>query len=202
MIARLSGRIAEISANVLLLDVAGVGYEIELTTRAVAGLATPGSNCTLYTHHVVREDAQSLFGFPTREERDVFRILIKVSGVGPKVALAVLAGMSVAELVRAVGNDDAQALTRISGVGKKTAERLLVEIRDRLTAFLPALAQVPAGESVQVMHNPQSEAVDGLVGLGYRPQEANRAVALVYEDGLAAEDIIRRALRSMVPSNA
>ncbi|MEE9253712.1 MAG: Holliday junction branch migration protein RuvA [Pseudomonadales bacterium] len=202
MIARLSGRIAEISANVLVLDVAGVGYEIEFTARALGGLGAPGSDCICYTHQVVREDGQSLFGFATREERDVFRILIRVNGVGPKLALAVLSGMTVAELVRAVGDDDAQALTRISGVGKKTAERLLVEIRDRLTAFVPAPARVASGEPAQATKDPQREAVSGLIGLGYRPQEATRVVGLVYEEGLAAEDVIRRALRSMVPSNA
>jgi Holliday junction DNA helicase RuvA len=185
MIGRLSGKVMEVSDNVLLLDVGGVGYEVELTTGAVASLDAPGSSCTLYTHQVVREDA--------------FRILIRVSGVGPKLGLAVLSGMSVADLVRAVSNDDAQALTRISGVGKKTAERLLVEIRDRLNAFAAAPARRISGD-VMAEQDAQREAVSGLIALGYRPQEATRAVALVYEEGLAAENVIRRALQSMVPT--
>lgn len=199
MIGRLSGKVMEVSDNVLLLDVGGVGYEVELTTGAVASLDAPGSSCTLYTHQVVREDAHALFGFLAREERDLFRILIRVSGVGPKLALAVLSGMSVADLVRAVSNDDAQALTRISGVGKKTAERLLVEIRDRLNAFAAAPARRISGD-VMAEQDAQREAVSGLIALGYRPHEATRAVALVYEEGLAAENVIRRALQSMVPT--
>lgn len=200
MIGRLSGTVAEVSGNVLLLDVAGVGYEVELTTGAVAMLGPRGANCMLFTHQVVREDSLTLFGFLAREERELFRILIKVSGIGPKVALAVLSGMSVAELVRAVGNDDALTLTRISGVGKKTAERLLVEIRDRLSAFAPAPARMIPDEATTVHQDAQREAVSGLIALGYRPQEATRAVSLAYEDGLAAEDLIRRALQSMVPT--
>lgn len=200
MIGRLSGTVAEVSGNVLLLDVAGVGYEVELTTGAVAMLGPRGANCMLFTHQVVREDSLTLFGFLAREERELFRILIRVSGIGPKVALAVLSGMSVAELVRAVGNDDALTLTRISGVGKKTAERLLVEIRDRLSAFATAPARMIPGEATTVHQDAQREAVSGLIALGYRAQEATRAVSLAYEDDLAAEDLIRRALQSMVPT--
>ena len=200
MIGRLSGRVEEVSQNVLLLEVGGVGYEVELTTGAVATLGACGANCTLYTHQVIREDGHTLFGFLEREDRELFRILIRVSGVGPKVALAVLSGMSVAELVRAVGSDDAHALTRISGVGKKTAERLLVEIRDRLAAFVAAPARAIPGAAAPINQDTKREAVSGLIALGYRPQEATHAVSLAYEDDLAAEDLIRRALRSMVPT--
>lgn len=202
MIGRLRGGIVETSANVVLIEAGGVGYEIELTSRARAALGAPGSECTLYTHQVVREDTQSLFGFPSREERDLFRILIRVSGVGPKVALAVLSAMSVAELVHAVGNDDVQALTRISGVGKKTAARLLVEIRDRLAGFLPTPTHLPGAQPATQAQDARREAVSALIGLGYRPQEASRAVDLVQRDDLQTADVIRLALRSMVPSEA
>lgn len=202
MIGRIRGILQEKQAPELLVDVQGVGYEIQVSMNTFFALPAIGELVTLHTHFVVREDAQQLFGFATQEERSLFRHLIKVSGVGPKMALAILSGMSVADFVRCVRNGDVAALTRLPGVGTKTAERLLVEMKDRIAKWggssASALVSMPASAS----HSAVEEAESALVALGYKPQEAGRMVARVQkelgDDAASSEALIRAALKSAV----
>lgn len=202
MIGRLRGTLAEKRPPQLLVDVAGVGYEVEAPMSTFTALPATGEAVTLLTHLLVREDAQLLYGFATEGERALFRSLIRISGVGAKLALTILSGISAAEFERSVREEDTSTLTRLPGVGKKTAQRLVVEMHDRLgewsagpeTALPTAVASAegePAGDAVR-------EAVGALVALGYKPQEASRLVNAVDSDGLASEDIIRAALREAV----
>lgn len=200
VIGRLRGTLAEKQPPHLLLDVNGVGYELEVPMTTLYRLPSVGEPVTLHTHQVVREDAHLLYGFFEKRERELFRELIRLNGVGPKLALALMSGLEVDELVRCVQAQDSAALTRVPGVGKKTAERLLVELKDRFKAWesMPAIATLVveprAGAAVSSAEN---DAVSALISLGYKPQEASRAVAAVKEDGLSSEDLIRRALRGM-----
>lgn len=200
MIGRIQGVLLEKRAPELLIDVHGVGYELQVPMTTVYQLPEVGQPVTLYTHFSVREDAQQLFGFASQRERELFRLLIKVNGVGPKLALAILSGMDVDGFVRCVRDGDSVTLTRIPGVGKKTAERLLVEVRDRLKAWhqtagisADALPDLPAvGDYL-------AEAESALVALGYKPQEAARAIAAVQADSPEdSAELIRRALKNMV----
>lgn len=200
VIGRLRGTLAEKQPPHLLLDVNGVGYELEVPMTTLYRLPSVGEPLCLHTHQVVREDAQLLYGFFEKRERELFRELIRLNGVGPKLALALMSGLEVDELVRCVQAQDTAALTKVPGVGKKTAERLLVELKDRFKAWesMPAIATLVveprAGGPVSSAEN---DAVSALISLGYKPQEASRAVAAVKEDGLTSEDLIRRALRGM-----
>lgn len=195
MIGRLRGEIVYKQAPQLVLDVHGVGYELEAPMSTFYGLPAVGEQAVLYTHLQVREDAQTLYAFATEAERELFRSLLKVSGVGAKMALAILSGMDVEAFTRCVHDGDAQALTRLPGIGKKTAERLIVEMRDRVGAptgvasSRPPLAVAQGGD-------PVSEAVQALIALGYKPQEASRMVRMVEAEELASEEIIRQALRA------
>ncbi|MFZ5723131.1 MAG: Holliday junction branch migration protein RuvA [Pseudomonadota bacterium] len=197
MIGRLRGRVAAKQAPELLLDVNGVGYEVLAPMTTFYRLHAADGEVTLHTHLIVREDAHLLFGFATLEERALFRELIKVNGVGPKLALAILSGIEGDAFVRCVQDGDIGTLTRIPGVGKKTAERLVVEMRDRLKA----LGESPAKGHAFVAAAPASPAQDAqsaLEALGYKPQEATKAVAAANrEDGLSSEELIRRALKSL-----
>lgn len=200
MIGRLRGTLAEKQPPHLLVDVGGVGYELEMPLSSLYRLPALGEAVTLHTHLVVREDAHLLYGFAEKRERELFRELIRLNGVGPKLALALMSALEVDELVRCVQNEDIKALTRVPGVGKKTAERLLVELKDRFKAWdglssLPLSAQEPL--RVATVSSAESDAVSALVALGFKPAEANRAVALVLEDGLSSEELIRRALKGM-----
>lgn len=177
----------------LLVDVGGVGYELEAPMTTFYDLPAAGETVTLFTHLVVREDAHLLFGFVRESQRRLFRNLLKVNGVGPRVALAVLSGLSDDEFVRAVQGNDIDRLTRVPGIGKKTAERLIIEMRDKLDHELPA--QSPATASAS--SDPVSEAVTALIALGYKPNEASRMVRAVSSAGLTTEDIIRHALKGM-----
>lgn len=204
MIGRLKGTLLEKQAPRLLLDVNGVGYEVEVPMTTLYRLPELGQNVTLHTHFVVREDAQLLYGFFEKAERELFRQLIKVNGVGPKMALAILSGMEGAEFVRCVQDHDINTLVKLPGVGKKTAERLLVEMQDRLKEFSQWLPQLPSTmpttgkrtEKIEI-----SEAESALIALGYRPQEAAKAIAALNTDGLRSEDIIKQALRNMVKAS-
>ncbi|GAB4344949.1 MAG: Holliday junction branch migration protein RuvA [Gammaproteobacteria bacterium] len=201
MIGRLRGRLAEKHPPRLLLDVNGVGYEVEAPMSTFYQLPELGAEVTLHTHLVVREDAQSLFGFYTERERLLFRNLIKVSGVGPRVAIAILSGISTDDFVVCVNHNDSAALTRIPGIGKKTAERLIVEMRDRLADWeQPAAAMVaPGGGGDRT--GPASavqDAVSALIALGYKAQEASKMVRSVAEEGLSSDEVIRRALQATV----
>jgi Holliday junction DNA helicase RuvA len=198
MIGRLTGVIAAKEPPVLLLDVNGVGYELEAPLSTFCDLPAKGERVTLHTHLVVREDAHLLFGFLREPDRRLFRSLLKVNGIGPRVALAILSGLNHADLLAALVNEDVARLTRVPGVGRKTAERLVVELRDKAEILGASDADRPAGRAA----DPESEAVNALVALGYRPPEAARAVEGVREAGLASEELIRRALKSMLTATA
>jgi Holliday junction DNA helicase RuvA len=199
MIGRLRGKLVEKHAPELLVDVAGVGYEVLAPMTTFYRLGAVGDDITLHTHQVVREDAHQLFGFATREERSLFRELIKVNGVGPKLALAILSGIEADVFVRCVQDGDVSTLVRIPGVGKKTAERLVVEMRDRLKAL--GEVEVKGGRSAFVAGAPATpvqDAQSALEALGYKGADAAKAVAAVNkEEGLSSEELIRRALRSL-----
>lgn len=193
MIGRLTGVIAVKEPPALVLDVNGVGYEIEAPLSAFYDLPAVGGRVTLHTHLVVREDAHLLFGFVRDTDRRLFRSLLKVNGIGPRVALAILSGLNHDELVQALAKEDIARLTRVPGVGRKTAERLVVELRDRIDL----LAGDNGTQFAGVATDPASEAIGALVALGYRAQEAGRAVDAIKESGLATEELIRRALRTL-----
>ena len=191
MIGRITGTLLGIEQQTALVDVGGVGYEIECPISTLCELPTVGQTVTLLTHFVVREDAQLLFGFLTHDDRESFRILIKISGVGPKLAIGVLSGLSGEELAAAVERDDVATLTRLPGVGKKTAERLLVELRGRMTST--GHTQSLVGSS------PIEEAVLGLIALGYKETEARKAINALPKDPQATpETLIRSSLKQML----
>lgn len=202
MIGRLQGVLLHKEPPSLLLDVQGVGYEIEAPMSTFYDLPATGDKATLYTHLVVREDAHLLYGFSRESQRRLFRSLLKVNGVGPRVALAVLSGLSEQELLQCLAREDVARLTKVPGIGRKTAERLIVELRDLvdmdLSAAGPAVTTAPAGPADAV-----SEAVSALIALGYKPPEASRAVRGVSGAGaLGVEDIIRQALKGMAGSKS
>jgi Holliday junction DNA helicase RuvA len=173
-----------------VLDVNGVGYELEAPMSTFYDLPAVGERLTLHTHLVVREDAHLLYGFSRDSQRRLFRSLLKVNGVGPRVALALLSGLSDAEFTRAIANDDIARFTQVPGIGRKTAERLIVEMRDKLEAASPAAARPAAAPA-----DPVQEAVSALIALGYKPQEASRAVGRVPQQGQVSEELIRQALK-------
>jgi Holliday junction DNA helicase RuvA len=195
MIGSLRGRISSKTPPQLTVDVGGVGYELEAPMSTFFHLPAVGQDVRLLTHFVVREDAQLLYGFATEDERRLFRSLLKVSGIGPKIALALLSGMSVEAFIVCVQNQDVSALVRVPGIGRKTAERLLVEMRDRLKpsgeSSDPAAAVVPGAAP-----NPEVEAFGALVALGYRPAEATRLLKAAGPGTQTTEELIRRALQS------
>jgi len=193
MIGSLRGRIASKSPPQLTVEVGGVGYELEAPMSTFFHLPPAGSEVRLLTHLVVREDAHVLYGFATEEERRLFRSLIKVSGVGPKIALALLSGISVSDFYGCVQAQDASSLTRIPGIGRKTAERLIVEMRDRLAA--PELA---VGGGAAGALSAEAEAYEALVALGYRPAEAARLLKGAGPGTQSTEELIRRALQGAV----
>ncbi|EKG42462.1 Holliday junction DNA helicase RuvA [Pseudomonas syringae pv. avellanae str. ISPaVe013] len=201
MIGRLRGSLAEKQPPHLVLDVNGVGYEVEVPMTTLYRLPHVGETVTLHTHLVVREDAHLLYGFYEKRERELFRELIRLNGVGPKLALALMSGLEVDELVRCVQAQDTSALTRIPGVGKKTAERLLVELKDRFKAWesLPGTFTLVSNGPNQAEHvaSAESDAVSALISLGYKPQEASKAVSAIKEKDLSSADLIRRALKGM-----
>jgi Holliday junction DNA helicase RuvA len=191
MIGSLRGRITSKTPPQLTVEVGGVGYELEAPMSTFFHLPPVGADVQLLTHLVVREDAHVLYGFGSDEERRLFRSLIKVSGVGPKIALALLSGISVSDFYVCVQSQDIAALTRVPGIGRKTAERLIVEMRDRLTA--PELAGTAGGGA-----SPEAEAYDALVALGYRPAEATRLLKGAGPGTQSTEELIRRALQGAV----
>jgi len=197
MIGRITGELIEKHPPFILVDVNGVGYEIEAPASTLASLPEIGEKVILHTHLIVREDAHVLCGFITEQERQLFRHLIKVNSVGAKLALGILSGMNVDNFVRCVHDKNTAALTKLPGVGKKTAERLIIEMRDRLkdmdvaavSLSAPKLAAI-SGES-DVMQ----DAISALVSLGYKPQEANRLLQHVEVQGQTSESIIKSALK-------
>jgi Holliday junction DNA helicase RuvA len=200
VIGRLRGTLAEKQPPHLLLDVGGVGYEVEVPMTTLYRLPAQGEVVTLHTHLVVREDAHLLYGFGEKRERELFRELIRLNGVGPKLALALMSSLEVDELVRCVQAQDTSVLVKVPGVGKKTAERLLVELKDRFKAWenLPAIAPLVLPNQAPTAVSAEADAVSALVALGFKPQEASRAVAAVEGEDLSSEELIRRALKGMV----
>ena len=194
MIGWLRGRLAAKNPPALLVDVNGVGYECEAPMSTFYALPAAGAEVTLHTHLVVREDAHVLYAFGTEDERRLFRGLLKVSGVGPKIALGILSGISVEDFMRCIEADDADLLVRVPGVGRKTAERLLIDMRDRVREFAAASATLPpaAGGAGAA----QAEAFSALLALGYRPAEITRLLKAVDEDITTTEELIRRALQA------
>ena len=205
MIGRIRGVLLEKMAHDVLVDVQGVAYEIQVPLSTLFQLPETGTLVQLHTHFVVREDAQLLYGFFEQRERELFRILIRINGVGPKMALAILSGMETDDFVRCVQNNDINTLVKLPGVGKKTAERLLIEVRDRLKEWGLDTAAATGAPRAQQSASDQSlqEAESALVGLGYKPVEASKLVKAAskqLEDSqqpLASEALIRLALRSM-----
>jgi Holliday junction DNA helicase RuvA len=186
MIGRLTGILLEKHPPQILVDVHGVGYEVDVPMSTFYNLPAQGEKVALHTHFSVREDAQQLYGFGTAKEREVFRTLIKISGVGPKLALSVLSGMNVDELAQAVALQETGRLVKIPGVGKKTAERLLLELKGKLADALPSVAGSPAHVA--------NDALNALMALGYSDKEALPALKQLPAD-LSLEDSIRQALK-------
>ena len=192
MIGRLKGILAAKQPPWLVIDVGGVGYEIEAPMSTVFDLPEVGREVALFTHYAAKEDTVALYGFLREAERSLFRALQKVSGIGAKTSLAVLSGSSPDEFARLVQTADIAALTRIPGIGKKTAERIVVELRDRVDG----IAQTLPGMHGSVAKDPVAEASSALQQLGYRPVEVARLVKEVAEAGDSAEGIIRKALKA------
>jgi Holliday junction DNA helicase RuvA len=192
MIGSLRGRVISKQPPALVIECGGIGYEVETPMSTFFGLPAVGKEVFLSIHMVVREDAQNLYGFATEEERTLFRLLLKVSGVGARMGLAILSGMSVAEFQRCVEYEDAAMLVKVPGVGKKTAERLIIEMRDRIdrSIALPATStgSVAVGDA-------RSEAFNALLSLGYKSAEITRLLGKLEGEALTAEDMIRQALR-------
>ena len=203
MIGRLTGTLLVKRPPALVIDVGGVGYELEAPMSTFYDLPAVGEPVTLTTHLAVREDAHVLYGFSKERDRDLFRALLKVTGVGAKMGLAILSGMDAARFAQCVEREDAAALTRLPGIGAKTAQRLVMEMKDRVAALgaatwtrIPAAA--PGGPAPKTDDGALAEAVDALVALGYKPAEANRMARAVDDGAKTTEDIIRLALRAAV----
>lgn len=206
MIGRLRGVLVEKQLPDVLIECAGVGYEVTMPMTSIYALPELAQEATIYTHFVVREDAQQLFGFANTTERKLFRLLIKVNGVGPKLALAILSSMSADQFVSCVRLDDLSTIVKIPGVGKKTAERLVIEMRDRLKdwgevlnhshdSFNLVSSEQPLVEQV---NDSRGDAINALVSLGYSNGQADKAVKAVYVAEKSSEDLIRDALKSMI----
>jgi Holliday junction DNA helicase RuvA len=196
MIGFLRGRLTAKQPPALVIDVGGVGYEVEAPMSTFYGLPAVGADIQLFTHLVVREDAHILFGFATERERRLFRELLKVSNVGPKLALALLSGMTVDQFLMCIEGQDVDALVRIPGVGRKTAERLLIEMKDRIKSLgsLPGVTIVAGASEPQ--SGAQAEAFSALIALGYKPAEVTRLLKAVDPAVQTTEEIIRRALQA------
>lgn len=203
MIGRLRGSVLEKQPPLVLIEAGGVGYEVHMPMTCFYELPELGQETVIFTHFVVREDAQLLFGFNNKQERSLFRELIKVNGVGPKLALAILSGMSAQQFVSAVERQEIGALVKLPGVGKKTAERLVVEMKDRFKGLNGDLFNATSDISLPVVPgssapeiDPQAEAEAALVALGYKPQEASRMIGKIARPGADCETLIREALRA------
>ncbi len=192
MIGSLRGRLILKQAPQIVVECGGIGYEVEMPMSTFLDLPEAGADLFLYTHLVVREDAQILYGFTTTDDRLLFRTLLKVNRVGAKMALGVLSAMTANDFRRCVEYEDTTTLSKIPGVGKKTAERLIVEMRDRIDKVL---ADDGSTKAVTTEASARSEAFDALVSLGYKPNEVNRLIGKLDTENLSAEDILRLALK-------
>jgi len=195
MIGSLQGQLIAKQAPLIIIECAGVGYEVETPMSTFLELPAIGTDIFLHTHLLVRDDAHALFGFSTTDEKALFRLLLKVSGVGAKMGLAILSGMGASDFERCVRYEDTAMLVKIPGVGKKTAERLIIELRDKIEQ---SPAQAIMAKAGKVATDSRSEAIDALVALGYKPAEVKRLLARLDIEDKSAEDIIRLALRQAV----
>ena len=205
MIGNIRGILVEKQPPEVLIEAGGVGYEVQVPMTSFYQLPEIGEEANLCIHFVVREDAQLLYGFATKVERKLFRLVIKVNGVGPKLGLAILSSMSADQFVSCVSHDDLTTIVKIPGVGKKTAERLLIEMRDRLKDW-----QVGGDESSSVgftlnvqqsdsyVNNAKGDATNALVSLGYSQQQADKAIKSIFSADKSSEDLIRDALKAML----
>ncbi|SNB55405.1 Holliday junction DNA helicase subunit RuvA [Marinobacter sp. es.042] len=209
MIGRIRGILVEKAPGQALVECAGLGYEVDIPYTTFFHLPETGDEVTLHIHFAVREDAQSLYGFASSLDRDLFRLLIKVNGVGPKLAVGILSGLDAQQFIRCVENRDSASLVKLPGVGKKTAERLLIEMADRIGQlegqFVPTSLETtgvgqPGGQGPARGPAATEEAEAALVALGYKPQEAAKAISKVAEEGMSSETLIRLALRNMIPA--
>ncbi len=201
MIGKIRGIILEKQPPQLIVDVNGLGYEIDAPMSTFYQLPDHGQEVNLFTHFVVREDAHHLYGFYTRDERHLFRTLLKVNGVGPRLALTILSSIATDEFVRCVLNNDTASLVRLPGVGKKTAERLVIEMRDKLSDWQQSDSTegtMPLKQSNKGRHHILQDAISALISLGYKQQEANRSVTRIDDGASSSEELIRRALREMM----
>lgn len=201
MISQIRGLILEKQPPQLIVEVSGIGYEIDAPMSTFYELGEVGSEVFLYTHFVVREDAHQLYGFYSSDDRLLFRTLLKVNGVGPRLALTILSGMASTEFVRCILNNDTLSLEKLPGVGKKTAQRLVIEMRDKLSNWANVGDAKKSSLIPQALNSRQQilqDAIAALVSLGYKHQEANRVVAKVDEGTQTSETLIRQALREMM----
>lgn len=208
MIGSLRGKLLEKNAPEVLIDVNGVGYEVAMPMSSFYNLPEEGQPVFIYTHFIVREDAQLLFGFTTKEAKFLFKELIKVNGIGPKMALAVLSTLSPEDFVNAVRKNNVGQIVKVPGIGKKTAERLLIEIKDKISSWSISSVSTnnegslidnvePDQQSVVIDMDVEEQAVNALVALGYKPQQASLCVHKFYKEGMKVEDIIRESLKSL-----
>jgi len=198
MIGFLSGKLAHKHPPFLLLDVGGVGYELEAPMTTFYQLPDAGQPAALFVHHLVREDAQLLFGFSDRAQRELFRALLKVTGIGPRVALAILSTLSAEQLVACIQHADVKTLTRVPGIGAKTAERMILDMRDRIaSAGATGAADDATGAAAEAAHDPVQDAVGALIALGYKAAEAAKAVRAVEGKSGERDDLIRNALQHL-----
>ncbi len=207
MIGYLSGRLMQKRPPFLLLDVGGVGYELEAPMPTFYDLPEDRGQVSLFVHLVVREDAQLLYGFPDQPQRELFRSLLKINGVGPRVALAILSTLSAGQFIACIHREDVPALTRVPGIGARTAERIILDLRDRIDALTPSARPAgagapPAGDAVvqYPAPDPVQDAIGALLALGYKPAAAARAVHAVESEGGGREGLIRNALRRLSKS--
>ncbi len=203
MITRITGTLIEKQPPFLVIDVNGLGYELQASMNTFYHLPDVGANITLLTHFIVREDAHILFGFSEKHERALFQTLLKVNGIGPKSAIAILSSISPDDFVRCVEDKNTLALQRLPGIGKKTAERLIVEMRDRLADWhfgneaMAGLLNKDKDALPITNRSAESDAISALVALGYKPQEASRAITQLTDPTLSSQEMIRQALKNM-----
>jgi len=205
VIGRLRGTLLEKLAPEVLIECGGIGYEVTMPMTSIYALPELNEQAIIYTHFVVREDAQLLYGFANKIERRLFRLVIKVNGVGPKLGLAILSSMSADQFVSCVSHDDLTSIVKIPGVGKKTAERLLIEMRDCLKDWqVTTTASATNTLPIELHHentfvtNAKGDATNALVSLGYSQQQADKAIRVVFKAKSTSEDLIRDALKAML----
>lgn len=205
MIGRLRGLLVEKLSPEILIECGGIGYEVTMPMTSIYALPELDKEAVIYTHFVVREDAQQLYGFANKVERRLFRLLIKVNGVGPKLGLAILSSMSADQFVSCVLHDDLSSIVKIPGVGKKTAERLLIEMRDRLKDWQSSndsssaeIFSLQGQQTPSAVSHAKGDAINALVSLGYSQQQADKAIKAIFKAEMSSEDLIRNALKAML----